>query len=315
MTEASSGRVLWSDIYERSVVGSDYSTIEIDIAHTIATAIAQPGGVIFRARSRGDRSRASSPDPYDCTLAFYTYRSAITPERHAEVRQCLKEAVRQYPDFATAWSLLAYIYIDEYRFEFNPMPEAGPALERALEAARHAVRLDPANARAYQALMTALFYDGKIEDSLKVGQEGVALNPNDTELLGELGVRLGQAGYWERGDVLLQQAIDRNPSLATLYNIGLAQSAYMRGDTKRAVHLIKIADMRQFPFYYILAALIYADANMEQEAASARQRFMARWPHFFDDFEAELAKRYLNPADHAKVINDARKAGFPVHKK
>jgi len=312
LLESGTSRVLWSDIYERDLGGEGMLAIEEDIAATIATAIAQPGGVIFRPVANGAGARRPERDAYDCTLAFYAYRSATTEDRHAEVRQCLRAAVDRHPDFATAWSLLAYMYIDEYRYAFNREGPGENALASAIRAARHAVRLDPANARASQALMTALFYDMRVEEALAVGENAVARNPNDTELLGEFGVRLGQAGFWDRGDEYLNRAVDLNPSLATMYTIALAQSAYMRGESERAVHYIRVAEMRQYPFFYAMAALIYADAGLLSEAAEARQRFLSAWPHFFDDFETELARRYADPGDRAKIRADARKAGFPV---
>jgi tetratricopeptide (TPR) repeat protein len=185
-------------------------------------------------------------------------------------------------------------------------------LQRALEKARRAVRLDPANMRASQALMTALFYDQKLDEALRIGEEALARNPNDTEFLGEYGLRLSQAGFWERGEELIEQAIERNPSSATMYDTGLALSAYMMGDTERAVRLIRKADTPRFPFYYAISALIYANADMKPEAAAARERFMAAWPGFFDDLDGELAKRLYDPGDRAKIVEDSRKAGFPV---
>ena len=72
-------------------------------------------------------------------------------------------------------------------------------LERSLQAARRAVQIDPDNTRGLQALMTALFFNGQPVDSLRVGEQALAVNPNDTELLSEFGTRLAMSGQWERG--------------------------------------------------------------------------------------------------------------------
>jgi adenylate cyclase len=90
--------------------------------------------------------------------------------------------------------MVSIVYLDEDRFGYNAKPHSSPPLERALKAARRAVELDPGNTRALQALMTALFFNQQLEESLRVGEQALAANPNDTELMGEYGVRLAMGG-------------------------------------------------------------------------------------------------------------------------
>ena len=59
--------------------------------------------------------------------------------------------------------------------------------------------LDPTNARAMQAQMLSLFFKDEVDAALKVGERAVALNPNDTELVGEYGMRLALSGEWTTG--------------------------------------------------------------------------------------------------------------------
>lgn len=67
------------------------------------------------------------------------------------------------PDYMAAWSALTFLYLDEYRYGFNPRPRGSPApLELALEAALNAVRLSPEDARAWQSLYAAFFFRGDL---------------------------------------------------------------------------------------------------------------------------------------------------------
>ena len=70
-------------------------------------------------------------------------------------------------------------------------------------------------------------------EALQVGERAVALNPNDTELLGEFGGRVGQAGDHKRGMALMEQALARNPGHSGYYNGTLAQLAYLDRDYQR----------------------------------------------------------------------------------
>ena len=100
---------------------ADFFAIQDDVAQKVATAMAQPYGIISRADER--RTAAGAPDDleaYACTLRFYGYRSALSPASHAAVRTCLERAVARFPSYATAWAMLSMLYLDEDRFGFNP---------------------------------------------------------------------------------------------------------------------------------------------------------------------------------------------------
>ena len=217
-----------------------------------------------------------------------------------------------HPDYATAWAMLSVLYLDEDRFGFNPRAGSGTSIQRSLDAARRAIRLDPENVRALQALMMALYFARQPAEALEVGERAVALNPNDTELLGEFGTRLVQAGAWQRGAELLEQALARNPGHSGYYSGTLALYAYLQRDYNRAESLIRQAALEKFPLYHFVAAIIYAQLGKAPEAAEARDQFLRMRPTIFEHWDEEMAKRNFRPEDAAHFAEGARKAGFPV---
>ena len=154
--------------------------------------------------------------------------------------------------------MLSFLYLDEDRFGFNPKAGGPAPRDRALEAARRAVTLDPDHARALQALMSTLFFRQEVQESLRVGERALALNPNDTELLAEFGTRLAESGEWARGGALVEQALTRNPGHSGYYRGILALCAYMQGDYDRALAEIRSANLDKFHIYHAVAAVIYA---------------------------------------------------------
>jgi TolB-like protein len=313
LLDAETGAVLWSQTYDEDLQVRDLFTIQDDVARKVATAVAQPYGIIQRA----DQTRTGTRPPddleaYGCTLRFYDYRAALSEESHAAIRTCLERAVALHPDYATAWAMLSVLYLDEDRFGFNPRTGPAAAIQRSLEAARRAIRLDPENVRSLQALMMALFFAQQPDEALEVGERAVALNPNDTELLGEFGTRLGQAGAWQRGAELLEQALARNPGHSGYYSGTLAVYAYMQHDYARAESLIRQAALEKFPLYHFVAAVIYAQLGKASEAAEARDEFLRMRPTIFERWDDEMAKRNYRPEDAAHFAEGARKAGFPV---
>ena len=313
LLEAETGAVLWSQTYDEDLQVRDLFTTQDDVARRVATAVAQPYGIIQRAD--GTRTGSRPPDDleaYACTLRFYDYRAALTEESHAAIRTCLERAVALHPDYATAWAMLSVLYLDEDRFGFNPRTGSGTPIQRSLDAARRAIRLDPENVRALQSLMMALFFARQPAEALEIGERAVALNPNDTELLSAFGTCLSQAGAWQRGAELIEQALARNPGHSGYYSGVLAVYAYMQHDYARAEGLIRQAALEKFPLYHFVAAVIYAQLGKASEAAEARDMFLRMRPTIFEHWDDEMAKRNYQPQDAAHFAEGARKAGFPV---
>ena len=121
LVDAGTGTVLWAQTYEENLRAKELFAIQEDIAQQVATAVAQPYGVVFRSELQ--RTADQPPDDleaYACTLRFYVYRAEPSPESHALVRKCLERAVARFPGYATAWAMLSLLALDEDRFAFNP---------------------------------------------------------------------------------------------------------------------------------------------------------------------------------------------------
>ncbi|EJZ18490.1 hypothetical protein RCCGEPOP_25187 [Rhizobium sp. Pop5] len=310
LVETETDKILWSATYDDDTHIRDLFSIQSDVANKVATAVAQPYGIMAQAD-------AVNPPPddvgvYTCTLGFYAYRARLTVDQHANVRNCLEHAVERYPSFSTAWAMLSIIYLDEERFRFNTRSGTPAAVERSLSAARRAVQLDAGNTRALQALMTALFFNQQVAEALKVGEQALETNPNDTELLGEFGTRVAQSGQWERGAALLDRAIELNPAAGGYYHGMRGFAAYMLHDKRTALIEISRADLQKFPLYHAVAAVIYVDADMMDDARREARRFNEMRPDFIPNIVAELKSRNFQPADRARLIADIRKAGLPA---
>ncbi|WP_426128282.1 adenylate cyclase [Pararhizobium sp. PWRC1-1] len=308
--DTSDGAILWSQDYEDDLSTRELFTIQTDVANKVATAVAQPYGIIAQART-------AHPPPddlgvYDCTLRFYAYRTDLGPDSHLKARDCLERSTARYPAYSTAWAMLSIAYLDEGRFRFNPKADPTPPMERALTTARRAIDLEPDNTRALQALMTALFFNRQLAEALEVGGEALRTNPNDTELLGEFGTRVAMSGQWKRGAALLDQALALNPGGAGYYDGTRALAAYMLNDQDKAVRLIRKADLQRFPLFHAVAAAIYADAGMMDDAKREAATFMKMRPEYIDNIVEEHRNRNIQPADSLRMIASLRKAGLPV---
>ena len=260
------------------------------------------------------KTASQAPDDleaYACTLRFYVYRAEPSPEAHALVGSCLKRAVDRFPGYATAWAMLSLLALDEDRFAFTRETEGPSPIERAYQTARRAVDLDADNARALQSLMMALFFKGDVDEAVRVGELALAANPQDTDLLGEYGLRIAMTGQWQRGRELVERALARDPAYSGYYHAVLALIAYMQRDSARAEAEIRQANITTFALYHAIAAVIFADRGLADEARREAAEFAKLHPVFAANLDAELRKRNVRPGDRARLIQDLRKAGLP----
>lgn len=310
LLDTSDGAILWSQNYDDDLTSRELFAIQSDVASKVATTVAQPYGIIAQAQTA-----SAPPDDlgvYDCTLRFYAYRAELSPETHLAARDCLESSVARYPTYATGWAMSSIVYLDEDRFRFNLRPGQSTPLERALRSARRAIKLEPGNTRALQSLMIALYFNQQLTEALQVGEQALAMNPNDTELLGEFGTRLAICGQWQRGADLLDQALSLNPGGASYYHGARALAAYMLNDHDKAVSLIRKTDLQKFPMFHLVAAAIYAEAGLLDDARREGEIFVKMRPDYISNVIEEHRKRNIKPEDNVRMIASLRKAGLPV---
>lgn len=305
----SDNSVIWANSYDGDLQASKLIAVEAEIARQVATALAQPYGVIFQAdASQQPRDAPDDWQAYACTLSYYAYRASLDAKTHPTVRKCLEDAVQRFPTYATAWALLSQTYIDEIRFRYPIAPSSSPAsIDRALAAARRAVELDPENIRALQAEMFALYFNGDLEAALKVGELAWSINPNDTELVGEYGYRLALSGNWERGCGMIEETRRRNPGPLAYYESALALCSYFRGDFHDAAMWITKTPAPKNPNYHIIAAAIFAESGQTADALRERDWLFANAPNLVANIRAELAIRLARPEDIERLLKSLAK--------
>ena len=163
--------------------------------------------------------------------------------------------------------------------------------------------------RALQALATSLFFGHQLDEAFEVADEALALNPNDSELLGQLGQLMGLAGRMEEGRALLEKALMLNPAQSGFYRGVLATIAYMQYDYDAALAEIERADMRKLPIYHGVAAIIYAQKGMMDKARAEAEQFQKMSPNFIPNLWAELDRRNIPYDSQIHMAEGLRKAG------
>ncbi|NVD37320.1 hypothetical protein HT585_00510 [Ensifer sp. HO-A22] len=309
----SDGAVIWAENYDESLLVEKIIRLQEKVAASVATAIAQPYGILFQANAQ--QMTTAIPDSweaYACTLSYYSYRSDLNSQTHHSVQNCLEQATKHYPNYATAWALLSLTYLDEMRFRYRASRTSNVSLDLASQAAAHAVEHDPQNVRGLQAQMLVLFFRGHVDAALAVGARATALNPNDTELVGEYGFRLALSGQWDQGCELVSKTLSLNPGPVGYFEAAMAVCRYMRHDYGAAERWVQMADLQANPIYHVILLAILGKLRKMEAAVRERRWLETHAPSFLTDIRNEVALRVRRPEDQRHILEGLRQAGVSI---
>ena len=239
LIEAANGTHVYSENYDRELSAANLFEVQDDIASHVAAEIAEPHGVLSRIGGRARRWQTDNLDAYECALATLEYWRRPTEDVHREMRDRLENAVRLDPEYSSAWAMLAILYGDEVRAGFNVRHDP-PPFDRALEAARKAVRLDPLNATGYHALFLTYFHRGEFDQYRAAERKALHLNPNYPDMLADMAACAGLSGDWDRAMSLIQRALDLSPNPPPWYYTVPAVNAYRLRDYTAALKAIRL---------------------------------------------------------------------------
>ena len=275
------GLNIWANSYDIDASAAGTLEAQRQIAEQVVAMLGDPDGVVFRAAIQQVHDKdAESLSPGDCVLRLYAYRSQGGPKAHRQVRHCLTRAVGQEPNRSDAWAGLAWIHLDEHRYGINEIGSSKPALDRALEAAQKAVALDPSNARAHLALAIAYYYRRETEEFLAAAKQAKDLNPNDTDLLAELGTYLSFSGRWTMGRRMFKQAKALNPSHPARYDLVSVLDLYRQGDYQEAAVMARKLNAPKWYWTHVVRAMACGRIGDAEGIKYAKEKLLAIYPDF-----------------------------------
>jgi tetratricopeptide (TPR) repeat protein len=228
------------------------------------------------------------------------------------VRNCLEQTIAAEPDYADAWAALALVYADAYRFNFNDSSMLADPLARALELAQGAVARAPRSSRGYRALHLVYWFMQDIDQSLQAAEAGLALNPNDSELMAELGLRYCWRGMWDKGLPLLENARAYNPGQPDAYRMPLFLRAYLDGRFEEALAIAKSINLPDVIFTHVALAMVYGQLGDTEQAQAAVARILEFDAAYGDHVFADLHKRNIVPELITVFADGLRRAGLDV---
>ncbi len=313
LSETATGRCLWGDTFRSSAEPEEMLRVRDRVAEAVVLALGQPYGALFDERLRALEAAGSATlTAYGCVLRFYRYWRRLERGGYASVRAGLEQAVEADPSHAEALACLSLMCTDAVRAGLRKQegrPDRDEAA-RAMELARRAVALSPRLSIGHHALGLALWFGGHAAEAFAAFDEGMRVNPYDTDLMAELGLRLTFLGEWDRGVMLLQGAYAANPTQPSAYRIGLALWHYAMGRYFEAQCEIGRIDVPGAIHVAVLKAAAAAEGGDLAVAHDAVAEVLRIDRSYATRVEADLRARGVSGELVARVLASLAKAGL-----
>lgn len=313
LADAHSNRSVWSTNFDRDLSTANLLRIQSDIAEQVASAIGQPYGAVFNLTAEDAAKRPlASLRSYECVVRFRQRWREYDQRDYGDMRACLEQTIKADPYYARAYASLALLDIDTFRFGFgSDLVETDP-LQEATELAHRSIELDPAGADGYLALSMALWFDHDYEASIDTAKRGLAIDPHNTDLLAELGLRYAMREQWSLSRPLIAEAFARNPATPSGYRIATFQYHYMHGDYHAALQEALQVKARFVLYAYLCAAAAYGQLGDKANAEIALAQLLKIDPNYGDHVVDDLAKRGTSPYIIRAIVEGLVKAGLRV---
>jgi TolB-like protein len=313
LADARTSRSVWSTNLDRNLSTANLLSIQSDIAEQVASAIGQPYGAVFNLTAEDVATKPlASLRSYECVVRFRQRWREYDQRDYDDMRACLERTIAADPYYARAYASLALLDLDTVRFGFGKDRIKADPLQEAASLALQTIELDPNEPDGYLALSMAYWYLQDHEASIAAAKRGLAIDPHNTDLMAELGLRYSYMEKWSLSRPLIAEAFARNPATPSGYRIATFQYHYMHGDYQAALHEALQIKARYVLYGYLAMAAAYGQLGDKANAEAALANVLKIEPKYGDRVADDLAKRGVSPDIIREVVEGLVKAGLHV---
>ena len=228
LIDALSGRLVWSDRFEREF--SDLFVLKDEITLKIVANVGAKLelGEQDRLRSRETRSL----DAWLLQREGYRIIQQFNAEDNRRGRFLLEQAIGIDPEFATAYANLGLSYRLDYQFGW--VDDRAAANQRAFELYQKALSIEPDHGAATAALASWHLVHGDVTEAVKIGAEAIQYEPNDYLVHGIYGWALIHSGDFSNAIEELRLSLRLSPRGPDWVVFKLAEAYLAAGDAALA---------------------------------------------------------------------------------
>ena len=194
LIDAESMAAVWSENYDRELTATNLFDLQDAVVTSIVDELVGNGAVLAREVARNVMSQGTQNlTAYACVnFVRGQFFKVLSADLHERSIDCLRQAVKDDPEYKEAWQLLAQLLTWGYSlygsFERSILLEASVAVDNA-------IRIDKDYARAYASKAEIELINRKFEDTYIHGEKAVALAHNDAGTIGIISYLFALAGF------------------------------------------------------------------------------------------------------------------------
>ena len=305
LIDAQSGGHIWAERYDGDL--EDIFSLQDNITGQIVAALQV--SLTPTDKALVERKPTDSVEAYDLFLRgranFYFY----TPEHTREAIKCLEAAIEIDPNFADAYSYLAFCYLVGCTFMF---PGFDDTYDRANEVAEKGVALDDTSAMALTRLSFIQTFLHRYDQAIENSEAAIELAPNNAEVHAYYGQVLNYWGNPQRGLEMIEKAlsIEKIPPPNWELIAGHSHLIMRRYDEAAGRFIGTIERAPKFTYAYLLLACAYVGLDRLDDARDAIKTALEVTPRYT---VKEFARLYPYRIDEVRnrIFDSLRKAGLP----
>jgi adenylate cyclase len=302
---------LWAERYDRKV--EDIFAVQDEVTETIVGTLATSyGGRLRKAWSaRSDGSGAHNLRAIDYFQLGQEFLGHFTREDNVRAREFFRKAADLDPGYAKPCSKIAWTNIIDVMFGWSENPAASLAI--AVESATEAIRRDDDEAWGHWALGGYYLFGLQEHDrAVTELQKAVELNPNDADVITDLGLFLSYAGRPREGLGWALKAMRLNPHYHDWYVMHLGQIYYDARCYEEAIATFRSLSAVDTAMIELYVAASHVALGNIGDAEKAVKRALELDPGATIGQWTEPARApYKEISDLEHFAADLRKAGLP----
>ena len=305
LIDAATGNHIWADRYDGDL--TDVFALQDEITKKVVAAL-EPKLL----EAEGIRSQNRSPEDlgaWDMVIHANSLFWRLTKTEGEAAIALLRKAVERYPDYAPAYSMLAFAMLVSRLLGWTLI---APQVKEAASLAARAAELDDSDPWAHLALGYAAHMMRRTEDAQQEFQRAIDLNPNFAAAYGYFGFTLTMVGRSDEAIAYLEQAIRMSPQdpQNAIFNMAMAVAHFLASRYAEAISFARKAIQQRdgvTSAHRIYIASL-AQAGQIEEARMALQHLRELMPNISIAW-CEQHVPYL-PGPMAKFLDGLRKAGL-----
>jgi eukaryotic-like serine/threonine-protein kinase len=290
LVDVRNNKLLWGKHYDHKL------TDLMSTQREITTEITQNLRLKLSADERTPKYYTKNPEAYQLYLKGHYYASRYTKEGFSKGIDYFEQAIANDPNFAKAYSGLAFCYLNQTDWVFAPkdsVPKVRQAVERALaidetlaeahtmqamvllqydwdwtaaeREFRRAIQIDPNYALGRSFLAWYLAAMGRFDESIAEDKRALELDPLSPAVNADLGWDLYMARRYDEAIDQLRKAIDLEPNY-WVSRVLLGRCYEQKGKQKEAVEEFEKARHIENSIPEVLAALGHGYAMSGRKA-------------------------------------------------